>query len=74
MRGFKADGKPYWSRGEPLTSMMDNVLASKMGRALGVAEKASYGDSIDRGLALRAALEDEGFEIREAGVPAGGSR
>lgn len=69
MRGFKADGSPYYSSGEPLTSMMDNVLAWKLGSALGVAEKQSYGDLIDRGLALRAVLEQEGFELRELGVP-----
>jgi hypothetical protein len=65
MKGFGSDGKPRWSDGEPLTSMMDNVLASKMGEALCIAEKASYGDLIDRGLSLRRALEENGFEVRE---------
>lgn len=57
------------SDGAPLTSLMHNVLASRIAKAWKLAGDDSAGDSIDRGLALRRRLEMEGFELREvAGV------
>jgi hypothetical protein len=56
-----------------LTSGMDNVLAWRMGEACNAAAKASAGDLIDRGLALRRYLEDYGFGVvelsRQKGTP-----
>ncbi|PHR91067.1 MAG: hypothetical protein COA69_13525 [Robiginitomaculum sp.] len=43
---------------------MDNVYASRMGRALSNAETLSFGDSIDRGLGLFNELNRLGFEVR----------
>lgn len=50
-------------RDDILTSAMDNVLASMLSAAYYEAEAASCGDSIDRGLALRRALEEAGFGL-----------
>ncbi len=50
---------------KPLTSAMDNVLASKLGaivREVGM-QHENIGDSIDRGLILRRRLEEEGFGL-----------
>lgn len=53
---------------KPLTSAMDNVLASRLGKVAleaGNPRHDGVGDSIDRGLILRRLLEESGFEIRE---------
>lgn len=68
MRGFNSEGKPLYSEGKPLTSTMDNVLASRLGRVLRRAQangSAGIGDSIDAGLILRRLLEEEGFSVCE---------
>lgn len=60
--------KIKYSNGKPLTSMMDNVLASRLGqvaREAGNPQHPGVGDSIDRGLILRRLLEEKGFEVRE---------
>lgn len=59
------NGVMTYSNGKPLTSMMDNVLASRLGSVAIKAMKGSAGDLIDRGLILRRILEEEGFEIIE---------
>lgn len=57
-----------WMNSEgPLTSAMDNVLASRMGEAATAVKPG--GDLIDRGLSLRAELEKMGFEVHYAGEP-----
>lgn len=60
--------KRNWMNSEgPLTSSMDNVLASRMGRA---ARKARPGgDSIDFGLSLLRELNSMGFEVHYASEP-----
>lgn len=68
MRGFNSEGKAIYSDGKPLTSTMDNVLASRLGRVLRKAQangNDGIGDSIDAGLILRRMLEEEGFEVCE---------
>lgn len=50
-------------RDDTLTSSMDNVLAHCLARASYEAQKQTGGDMIDRGLALRKALEGEGFGV-----------
>lgn len=50
-------------RDDTLTMAMDNVLASRLGHAHHMAAKTSAGDSIDRGLGLCRALEEQGFGI-----------
>lgn len=52
-----------WMNSEgPLTSMMDNVLASRLGQAARSAQLG--GDSIDHGLSLLRHLNEMGFEVR----------
>lgn len=46
-----------------LTAAMDNVLAYRIAQAHKSAAEKNAGDFIDRGLALRAALEEAGFGI-----------
>ena len=50
-------------RDDILTSAMDNVLASMLADAFQAAAAMPVGDSIDRGLGLRRALEDAGFGL-----------
>lgn len=64
-KGFREDGTMRYSDGEPLTSSMDNVLASRLGEIAKKAAKAPAGDYIDTGLVLRSLLEEAGFELRE---------
>lgn len=45
-----------------------NVDASRLGGALDNAANASYGDSIDRGLALLKALQESGFGVFQIGA------
>jgi hypothetical protein len=47
-----------------------NIDASKLGRATVVASLASAGDSVDRGLALLKALQEEGFGVFQIGQEA----
>lgn len=50
----------------PISSAMNNVLASKLGRVAlnaGNPKRSGVGDSIDRGLILRRLLEEEGFYL-----------
>lgn len=59
-----------WSDGRMLNSMMDNVLASKLGRALRAASEelaTSCGDGIDHGLIMLKHLHAHDFVIRERG-------
>ncbi|MBN46337.1 MAG: hypothetical protein CMH23_07670 [Methylophaga sp.] len=68
LRGYSSDGKAIWSDGKPLTAMMDNVLASRMGHVFKKIQQnghAGVGDSIDAGLILRRMLEEEGFHVVE---------
>jgi hypothetical protein len=56
----------YMNDEGPLTSAMDNVLASRLGvvaREVGDPNHKGVGDSIDRGLILRRRLEEEGFYL-----------
>jgi len=56
-------GKMVYSNGEPLTELMDNVLASRLGkvfRAIQENGSGGVGDSIDAGLILRRLLEEAG--------------
>jgi hypothetical protein len=46
-----------------------NIDASRLGRATDVAAVASAGDSIDRGLALLKALQENGFGVFQVGPP-----
>ena len=51
---------------EPLTSLMDNVLARQLGeiaREAGSAKRNDVGDYIDRGLILRRLLQKQGFYL-----------
>ena len=59
--------KRLFSDGKPLTSAMDNVLASRLGRITEEScnSKQKVGDLIDRGLILLRLLNNEGFEVRE---------
>lgn len=59
-------GSPEIS-GPPLDAAMDNVLAGRLAEAFRVALKASVGDSIDRGLALLRALNEQGFDVLATG-------
>jgi hypothetical protein len=60
-----------WRNSEgPLTVMMDNVLASRMGHAARAAAASPGGDRIDTGLGLLRLLTDAGFEVRYVGEPA----
>ena len=59
------NGEMRYSRGEPLTSSMDNVLASRMGGIARKAAAAPYGDSIDTGLILLRMLREGGFIVTE---------
>lgn len=46
-----------------------NIDASKLGRATDIAAVASAGDSIDRGLSLLKALQENGFGVFQVGQP-----
>ena len=60
--------KNNWRNADgPLTPMMDNVLASRMGSAASMA--TCGGDEIDHGLSLLAALSRMGFEVRYVEEP-----
>lgn len=48
---------------EPLTAMMDNVYASRLGRIADIAARQRVGDSIDRGLILLRLLRQNGFTV-----------
>lgn len=52
-----------YRRGEPLTSMMDNVLAWRIGEAAIAAAKAPGGDYIDTGLILLRLLNEKGLDV-----------
>ena len=65
MHHFGWDGKARFSDGRTLTSSAHNVLASRLGAVVPKAAEASYGDNIDRGLALLRLLSEAGFEVRE---------
>lgn len=73
----QADGAHQWANSHGvLTAIADNVLCSRLADAARAAMNASAGDSIDRGLALLAELEKQGFGViymgepeRNAGVP-----
>lgn len=60
--------KRNWMNSDgPLTSMMDNVLASRMGQAARSAKQG--GDSIDHGLSLLHELKRMGFNVHYVGEP-----
>lgn len=65
MHHFGEDGKPRFSDGKVLTCSAPNVLAARLGAVVPKAAEASYGDNIDRGLALIRLLSEAGFEVRE---------
>jgi len=66
MKGFKKDGTARFSDGEELGAMIDNVLASRLGKVWLAARKTQRGgDSIDNGLTLLRLLKESGFEVRE---------
>ena len=48
--------------GEPLTVMMENVLASRLGRLIREIAPTG-GDDIDRGLALVTRLQEAGIDL-----------
>lgn len=48
---------------QELTSAMDNVYASRLGRIADVAAAQKAGDSIDRGLILLRLLKQNGFTV-----------
>ena len=48
---------------KPLTSMMDNVLAWRMGEAARETMKAPGGEAIDTGLILLRLLNEAGFDV-----------
>lgn len=51
---------------KPLTALMDNVLAWRLGeiaRRAGSADRKDVGDYIDRGLILRRLLKEQGFYL-----------
>lgn len=49
--------------GKPLTAVMDNVLAWRLGESVHMAMDERAGDFIDRGLILLALLNAKGFEV-----------
>ena len=54
----------------PLTSLMDNVLAYRLGltvKEINDYPKHKIGDEIDRGLVLRRILEEKGFYLIKKG-------
>lgn len=53
----------------PLTSSMDNVLASRLGdiARTAMSPEQRVGDLIDRGLILQRLLEEGGFELHYVG-------
>jgi hypothetical protein len=62
------NGKMVYSNGEPLTALMDNVLASRLGKVFyALQENGSngIGDSIDAGLILCHLLDQAGFNVIE---------
>ncbi len=60
--------KRNWMNSDgPLTTMMDNVLAYRMGQAARKAQPG--GDGIDFGLSLLTELNRMGFEVRYSGEP-----
>jgi hypothetical protein len=64
MKGFGKGSPSMMNSRGPLTSSMDNVLASILGKvALNAGNPNCSGDSIDRGLILRRLLEERGFTI-----------
>lgn len=60
----------WMSSDGPLTTAMDNVLASRMGTACQAAMSMSAGDLIDRGLGLLLKLNESGFDVTYRAEPA----
>ena len=50
-------------RGKPLTAMMDNVIASRMGQIAREAAGRNAGDYIDTGLILLRLLNEAGLDV-----------
>lgn len=65
-RGCAYDG-PEVSRAYTINDQPSNIPAWRLGCALNNAQKALYGDEIDRGLNLLRALFDKGFGVFEIG-------
>lgn len=57
---------PFFDKSKPLTSAVDNVIASRMGRIAVIAgdkDRTDVGDSIDRGLVLLRLLDEIGLSV-----------
>lgn len=65
-----ANGAEQWSNSHGvLTCATDNVLCWRLSDAVRAAMQASAGDAIDRGLALLAELQKQGFGVIYLGEP-----
>lgn len=69
----QADGSDLWMNSHGVLNVaVDNVLCARLASAANAAMSVSAGDSIDRGLALLAALRNRGFGVIYQGEPTAG--